>query len=225
MWNLTPCTGKNTPAGCGFIQEKSTLLPTGFYDGLPDSQGNKGASHMFAADMDKDGCMDVVAADWAHGVGLAWYQQQKDASGCTYAFKKFPFMGDSKANKPADVAKWGAGFTEPHSLQVVDMDGDGRPDVISGKMRFAHPIDQNDPDPHGTPYVYVFKNTATPDPNSGGPITLKPVLVDGDPNAPEGSQAAGMGVGRQIAIGHVNTDGIMDICVSTKLGLAVFLGQ
>jgi hypothetical protein len=34
-----------------------------------------------------------------------------------------------------------------------------------------------------------------------------------------------MGVGRQIAIGHVNTDGIMDICVSTKVGLAVFLGK
>jgi hypothetical protein len=27
------------------------------------------------------------------------------------------------------------------------------------------------------------------------------------------------------AIGHVNTDGIMDICVATKVGLAVYLGQ
>jgi hypothetical protein len=26
-------------------------------------------------------------------------------------------------------------------------------------------------------------------------------------------------------IGHVNTDGIMDICVATKVGLAVFLGK
>jgi len=34
-----------------------------------------------------------------------------------------------------------------------------------------------------------------------------------------------MGVGRQIAMGHVNTDGIMDICVATKVRLAVFLGK
>jgi hypothetical protein len=32
-------------------------------------------------------------------------------------------------------------------------------------------------------------------------------------------------VGRQIAIGHVNTDGIMDICIASKVGLAVFLGR
>ena len=32
-------------------------------------------------------------------------------------------------------------------------------------------------------------------------------------------------VTRQIAIGHANTDGILDICVASKVGLAVFLGQ
>jgi hypothetical protein len=175
--------------------------------------------------MDKDGCSDVVAAEWAHGVGLSWYQQIKDATGCTYGFKKFPFMGDSIKDKAADVTKWGAGFTEPHAFNVYDMDGDGRPDVIGGKMRFAHPYSQNDPDPDGTPYLYVFKNVATPDPNSGGPITLKPFLVDGNPAMTAGSPEGGFGVGRQFSVGHVNMDGIMDICVATKVGLAVFLGQ
>ena len=245
MWNLTSCTGKNTPAGCGVIKGGTPLLPAvngspngGFYDGLPDGYGNKGASHMYAVDMDMDGCTDVVAADWAHGMGIAWYQQGKDATGCTYDFsKKFYFLGNApftakyKMNQPA-VAKegqatdWGGvGFTEVHSLQVYDMDGDGRPDVIGGKMRFAHPYDQGDPDPDGVPYIYVFKNTATPDTRTGAPITLTPNLVDGNAMATEGTTDAGMGVGRQIAIGHANTDGIMDICVSTKLGLAVFLGQ
>jgi hypothetical protein len=105
------------------------------------------------------------------------------------------------------------------------MDGDGRPDVIGGKMRFAHPYDQGDPDPDGVPYIYVFQNSATPDARTGAPITLTPVLVDGSTAGAEGTTDAGMGVGRQIAIGHANTDGIMDICVSTKLGLAVFMGQ
>jgi hypothetical protein len=244
-FNNTACTGNNTPAGCGVIQGGTPLLPPvngaptgGFYDGLPDGFGNKGPTHMFAVDMDKDGCADVVAADWALGMGLAWYQQQKDAGGaCNYAFKKFYFLGNApftskyQMNQPAVAAEgqatlWGGvGFTEPMALQVYDMDGDGRPDVIAGKMRFARPYDQGPPDPDGTPYLYVFKNVATADSRSGAPITLQPFLVDGDPTAMEGTTAAGMGVGHQIAIGHANTDGIMDICVSTKLGLAVFLGQ
>jgi hypothetical protein len=235
-WNLTVCTGKNVPAGCGFIQGKTPLLPDGFWDGLPENpEGLKGPSHMFAADMDADGCSDVVAAEWAHGIGLAWYRQQKDAGGaCSYAFEKFYFMGDApvtatyqpSATPPAgDATMWGAGFTEPHALQVFDMDGDGRPDVITGKMRFANPIALGDPDPHGTPFLYVFKNVAKADSRNGAPITLQPFLVDGDPTAMEGSTAAGIGVGRQLAIGHVNNDGIMDICVATKVGLAVFLGQ
>ena len=226
-FNLTVCTGKNTPAGCGWIQQKSTLLPLGFSAlGLNDTVGNIGPSHIFAADMDKDGCSDVVAADYAHGSqGLFWYQQQKDASGCNYSFTRYQFMGDSLTDAPADVAKWGAGFTEPHALQVYDMDGDGRPDVIAGKNRLACPYSCNDPDPDGAPYLYVFKNVATPDPNSGAPVTLQPFLVDGDPTAAVGTTDAGMGVGRQFAIGHVNTDGIMDICIASKLGLAVFLGQ
>jgi hypothetical protein len=227
-WSLTICNGRDTPAGCGWIQQKTPLLPVGFSQlGLNDTVGNIGPSHMIVVDMDMDGCPDVVAADWAHGSqGLWWYQQQKDANGlCNYAFNRYQFMGDSLKDNAADVAKWGAGFTVPHALHVYDMDGDGRPDVISGKMRFALPYNQGNPDPDGTPYLYVFKNVATLDSRTGAPITLQPVLVDGDPNAMAGTTDAGMGVGRQIAIGHVNTDGIMDICVATKVGLAVFLGQ
>src|SRR5450432_1691895 len=225
-WNSTPCTGKNTPAGCGWVKAGTPLLPMGFSAlGFTDGVGNVGPSNMYAVDMDKDGCSDVVSAEWAHGIGLYWYQQQKTGTDCNLAFKKYQFMGSGMGDKPADVAKWGAGFTEPHALEVYDMDGDGRPDVIGGKMRYAHPRGQGDPDLEGTPYLYVFKNVATPDPNSGGPITLKPMLVDGDPTAAVGTPAGGFGVGRHFSVGHVNTDGIMDICVGTKVGLAVFLGQ
>jgi hypothetical protein len=213
-FNQTECTGgrgadgKYLPAGCGWIK-------TNFFDGQVDNAGNKGASHMYAVDMDMDGLNDVVAADWAHGEGLAWYKQGTDGK-----FTKYYFMGNQ-----GDAAKYGGVyFTEPHSLQVADMDGDGRPDVVTGKMRFAHPLDQFDPDPHGVPYIYVFKNVAMPGPNNS-PITLQPVLVDGKVGPAEGSADAGMGVGRQLAVGHVNNDGIMDICVGTKVGLAVFIGQ
>ena len=180
---------------------------------------------MYAVDMDGDGLTDVVSADWAHGVGLYWYKQ-----GANLQFTKFQFMGDSAHDNLPDFTKWGAGFTEPHALQVVDMDGDGRPDVITGKSRFAHPHGYGDPDADGTPYLYVFKNVAVADTRTGAPITLQPIQIDPDPTTGAvvgvpGTSDGGMGVGHQIAIGHVNTDGIMDICIASKVGLAVFLGQ
>ncbi len=33
-----------------------------------------------------------------------------------------------------------------------------RPDIVTGKMRFAHPHGYGDPDGDGIPYLYVFKN-------------------------------------------------------------------
>lgn len=222
-FNQTPCTGKNTPAGCGFVKQN-------FYDGLQDDAGNKGASHMYAVDMDKDGIPDVVAADWAHGEGLYWYKQSADGK-----FTKYQFMGGASG---ADKTKWGAAFSEPHALQVVDMDGDGRLDIVTGKMRFAHPHGYGDPDGDGIPYLYVFKNIDAKDPVGGGPITLKPILIDpavdpfppgtaGNPPTITGiaTPEKGMGVGRQLAVGHINKDGIPDICIASKIGLAVFIAQ
>jgi hypothetical protein len=222
LWNETICTGKGTPAGCGWIK-------TAFSDGLPDNAGNKGPSHMFAADMDKDGLTDVVAADWAHGQGVFWYRQ-----GAGFSFTKYRFVGDvlfspgGDGGNGEDLAKWGVAFSQPHALEVVDMDLDGRPDVVTGKMRFAQPRGYGDPDLDGTPFLYVFKNVATPDARSGGPITLQPVQLDPAPGASAadlGKPAGGMGVGRQIAVGHVDTDGILDVCIASKVGLAVFLGK
>ena len=48
-----------------------------------------------------------------------------------------------------------------------------------------------------------------------------------DAGAFPASWTGGSGTGRQIAIGQINpqTDGIMDICVASKLGLFVYFGQ
>jgi hypothetical protein len=195
--NLVPCPA----ADCGWVD-------TPLYDGLPDAQGNKGGSHMFSYDVDGDGDMDIVAADWAHGWGLAWYEQTAPLT-----FTKRQFMA---SNSTQDIAKYGpVAFSQLHSLQVADMDADGIPDIITGKMHFAHPLDQGDPDPNGAPVLYVFKTLRdTPSAANGGSVTFQPIQVDKQ-----------VGVGQQIAIGHLNKDGILDICVATKLGLYAFLGQ
>jgi hypothetical protein len=66
--------------------------------------------------------------------------------------------------------------------------------------------------------VYVFK-TVRGKPSAAGSVTFEPHLVD---MSPVGMKS---GVGRQLAVGHVNTDGIMDVCIASKLGLYVFLGK
>ena len=210
-WNATVCTGSDVPTGCGKIAEDIT-------DDVQDPDGIRGPSHIYATDMDGDGLTDLVAADSNYDGGLAWYRQTAGMK-----FVKYYFMGSAGG---LDIEQWGVGFSEPTAVQVVDMDGDGAPDVITGKMRFALPDGQGIIDPDGAPYVYVFKNLrGKVDDRTGSPITLEPHKVDGDPDAVPGTTDAGMGVGRQIAVGHVNTDGIPDICVASKVGLAVFLGQ
>jgi hypothetical protein len=189
--NELPCPAPD----CGFV-------PTQLYGG--GTGGEIGGAQMFAADFDGDGDGDIVSADFAHNYGISWYEQTAPLT-----FVKHQFVGG-----PQDLAKYGVAFSEAHALEVVDMDGDGIPDIVTGKTRFAHPNGYGDPDLLGDPVVYVFRTLRTPDAKTGSPVTFEPHLVDKQ-----------LGVGWQIAVGHLNDDGIPDLCLATKLGLAVFLGQ
>lgn len=190
MPNELACPGP----GCGFA---ATQLYGGGFG------GQLGGSHMFAFDVDGDSDADVVSADFAHAYGVAWYEQTTPLT-----FVKHKFVG-----APNEIPD-GVSFSEPHALEAVDMDGDGISDVITGKTHFAQPFGYGDPDPAGTPVVYVFRTVRTPDAKTGSPVTFEPHLIDSE-----------LGVGSQIAVGHLNDDGIADLCLATKVGLAVFLGQ
>ncbi len=176
--------------------------------GNNDMAGQLGGSHMHAADMDGDGDNDIVAAELAHNYGVAWYEQTAPGM----------FTKHTIAGNPEDKGVTGIVFSQPHALEVADMDGDGMPDIVTGKMRFAHPDGYGDPDLGGDPVNYVFQfKQATPPVSGMVTITAKPIDT-----SPVNMKS---GVGRQISVGHVNTDGIMDVCVSSKVGLFVFLGQ
>jgi hypothetical protein len=188
-------------ANCAFIGAN-------FYDGLAGD--NRGPSHIYAFDIDGDGDQDVISADWAHGWGLAWYEQT-----APQIFTRHQFMG---TNSAADLDKYGpVAFSEPHAMQVADMDGDGIPEMITGKQRFANPLSQNDPDPQGIPVSYVFKVKRN-QPSNGSPVTFELHELDTSADIQKA------GVGRQIAIGHIDKDGIPDVCVASRLGLFVYYG-
>ena len=123
----------------------------GFLDvhlwGNTDMAGQLGGSHMHAADMDGDGDNDIAAAELAHNYGVAWYEQTTPG-----VFVKHKITGS-----PNEPGSTGIVFSQPHAVEVADMDGDGMTDMITGKMRFAHPDGYGDPDLQGDPVNYVFQ--------------------------------------------------------------------
>src|SRR5947208_3187640 len=53
------------------------------------------------------------------------------------------------------------------AVDLVDMDGDGLKDIVTGKRYWAHGP-HGDPDPEGTPYLYWFKLVRGPADGNGG---------------------------------------------------------
>jgi hypothetical protein len=152
-----------------------------------------GGSHMFATDVDGDGDMDIITADMAHGYGVSWYEQTAPGE-----LSKHQIVREE--------------FSQPHAMEVVDMDGDGVSDIVTGKSYLAHPEGLDDPDLRGDPVNYVFKTK-----REAGSVVFERHPIDTSDNK--------VGIGRQVAVGHVDTDGILDICIASKLGVYVFLGQ
>ncbi len=90
-----------------------------------------GGADMFAYDVDGDGDNDVITSLAAHTYGLAWFEQVKDGDAIT--FKKHVIVGDKAEESP-----YGILFTEPHAVALVDMDGDGLKDIVTGKTYWSH---------------------------------------------------------------------------------------
>ena len=90
-----------------------------------------GGADMFAYDVDGDGDNDVITSLAAHTFGLAWFEQVKDGDAIT--FKKHLIMGDKPEDNP-----YGVLFTEPHAVELHDMDGDGLKDIVTGKTYWSH---------------------------------------------------------------------------------------
>ena len=92
---------------------------------------------MYAYDVNGDGLNDVITSLDAHGWGLSWYEQvrQFGDSGEKITFKEHIIM--SKQEKNTDNP-YGVQFSQLHAVELVDIDGDGLKDILTGKTYRAH---------------------------------------------------------------------------------------
>ncbi len=181
-----------------------------------------GSAQMFAYDVDGDGDNDVITCLNAHGYGLAWYEHAKEGDdgekGGKITFKQHLILSP----KPEEKLN-GVQFSQLHALELIDMDGDGLKDILTGKRFWAHGPG-GDPEPNAAPVLYYFKLTR----DASGSATA------GGDGAGGGAGKAKYeprqiddysGVGTQIAAADANGDGIPDIVVGNKRGTMVFLSK
>ncbi|MDZ4698404.1 MAG: VCBS repeat-containing protein [Rhodothermales bacterium] len=159
----------------------------------------EGGSHMHAYDVDGDGDNDVITSNRAHGFGLLWYEQIAGADG-GITFTRHQIMGEAPSENPYGVA-----FSGLHAMELVDMDGDGLKDMITGKRYWAHMgRDAGEMEPS---VLYWFKLSRPAD--QGAHFT--PYFIGDE-----------VGVGTQLIVKDYNGDGLPDIVVGNKKGLSYY---
>jgi len=182
----------------GWFQQPETLAGDPLWKHHDFSFSAKhGGAQMLVYDVDGDGDNDVITSLAAHEFGLAWFEQVRDGGALT--FVEHRFMDD----EPSDSAQ-GVCCSELHALDLVDVDGDGLKDVVTGKRWWSHGH-QGDPQPNIRPGLYWFQLVR----GSSGPEFVAHLADDQS------------GVGTQVTTGDVDGDGLVDIVVSNKRGTFV----
>jgi len=151
----------------------------------PDWEFKEHLGFLYVHDVNGDGKTDIVSSN-AHDYGLFWLERTPNG------WKKQVFE---------DV------WSQAHATALIDLNGDGRKDFISGKRFLAHDHDPGARDPLG---LYWYETVPGP---QGKGIYWARHIID------YGSMAGG---GMQIPIADIDGDGDLDFAVAGKGGLYLF---
>ena len=169
------------------------IIVDGWWEGPHDrTQGNwtfheapfgPAAADMYAYDVDADGDNDVISSS-AHSYGIWWYEQSRGSDG-RVSWKQHLIQKE---------------FSQTHALHLVDLNGDGLKDLVTGKRWYAH--QGKDPGGKEPAVLYWFELQ-----RRNGKPTWTRHLIDDD-----------SGIGTQFIVDDLNGDGRLDIIVSNKKG-------
>jgi hypothetical protein len=187
----------------GWWEQPESLAgdPVWTHHKFPFAAGARGGAQMHVFDVNGDGLPDVITCRDAHGYGLSWFEQTRGADGAI-SFREHritPLRTGETIN--------GVQLAQMHAITLADFDGDGLPDILTGKRWWAHGP-TGDVEPDAPPVIYAFLLRRGP----GGTASFVPHLID---------NASGVGV--QLVTADVNGDGRPDIVSANKRGTFVFL--
>lgn len=174
------------------------ITPRGWFEAPPDPRNGQWIFHpefnlgdtgfIFVEDVNRDGVPDLVTS-LGHEYGIFWLEQKRDASGKRRWEKHL--IDD--------------GFSQAHAMTLVDLNGDGRRDIVTGKRFYAHEHDPGANEPLGLYWYEPF--------NSPGRIQWRRHIID---------YSTRTGAGLQIPVVDIDGDGDLDIVVAGKSGLYLF---
>ncbi len=175
------------------------VTPKGWFEAPADPRDGTWTFHpefdlgtvgfIYVHDVNGDGLPDLVTSA-AHGYGIFWYEQKKDRSGNRAWLKHV--IDDS--------------WSQSHAMTLVDLNGDGQMDLVSGKRYFAH--NGRDPGSHEPLGVYWYEPM-----KAAGEVQWKRHIID---------YSTRTGGGMQIPVIDIDGDGDLDIIVAGKSGLYFF---
>lgn len=147
-------------------------------------------AQMLVCDVNGDGLADVITSS-AHLKGIWWHEQLGGPQGVRFASH---LIDDS--------------WSQSHGLVLADINGDGVPDLVTGKRFWAHgPTGDVEPDAPAVLYWYELRR-------NGDQATWTRHLIDDD-----------SGVGTQFQVVDINGDGLLDVVTANKKGVFLFEQQ
>jgi hypothetical protein len=171
------------------------ITPNGWFEAPADPRNGKWIWHpdfnlgttgfIYAVDVNGDGRVDLVTSA-AHDYGIFWMEQQPD-----HQWKK-RVIDDT----------WSQG----HAMTMVDLNGDGKPDFLTGKRYMAHDHDPGAREPLG---IYWFEFLRSAD----GSVSWVKHIVD---------YSTRTGAGMQLPVADIDGDGHLDFVAPGKSGLFLF---